>query len=135
MTDHAQPHPEVLRQHGDFVRRVSRQLVRDVHRAEDLEQETWVAAMSRPPDRAEAWGGWLRSAMRNLASKIHRGEQRRQNRERQAAREESVEATNDIVHRLAIQREVVDAVLRLSEPTRTTVVDGATSDSVRRSSR
>ena len=41
--------PEDLLAHSQWARALARTLVRDAATAEDLVQETWVAALKRPP--------------------------------------------------------------------------------------
>ncbi|MFO0984700.1 MAG: sigma-70 family RNA polymerase sigma factor [Planctomycetota bacterium] len=122
MTAEDRIQPEVLLQHRAFVRRVSRALVADPHLALDLEQEAWLAAIEHPPRRVEALLRLFRVAIRNIASKRRRGDSRRTGRERRAARPEATDATDAIVHRLAVQREVVDAVLALERHYRAVIV-------------
>jgi len=45
---------ETLLSHRPFVRALARRLVRDEARAEDVVQETWLAALRRPPRHAGA---------------------------------------------------------------------------------
>ena len=111
-----------LMEHGDLVRRLAPRLVRDPDVADDLVQETWLAAIERPPERSEAGVAWLRAVMRNIAVRLHRGDGRRHARERAAATGEATESTFDVVERLALQHEVVQAVLALDEPYRTTLL-------------
>ncbi len=42
--------PDDLLAHADFLRGLVRGLLRDEHAREDVLQETWVAALERPPD-------------------------------------------------------------------------------------
>ncbi|MFG0316921.1 MAG: RNA polymerase sigma factor, partial [Planctomycetota bacterium JB042] len=114
---------ELLLEHSEFVRRLARGLVRDPDRADDVVQETWLAALRNPPRARESAAAWFRSAARNVASKLDRGERRRVRRETAVATTEPVAPdAGELVHRLTLQRAAVDAVLALSEPTRTTIV-------------
>ncbi len=122
MTDTA-PQAELLLEHAEFVRRLARGLVRDPDRADDVVQETWLAALENPPRARESAAAWFRSAARNIASKLDRGERRRVRRETVVASTEPVAPdAGELVHRLALQRAAVDAVLSLTEPTRTAIV-------------
>lgn len=120
----AQPIAEqTLSEHGEFVRRLAGALVRDEDQAQDVVQETWLAAMKNPPRSPEAWVSWLRTATFHIASKLRRGERRRQAREQAVAVPESAERTDEIVERLQLQQQVIDAVLQLDEPYRTVIVE------------
>ncbi|MHC4933136.1 MAG: sigma-70 family RNA polymerase sigma factor [Planctomycetota bacterium] len=113
---------EALLHHGTFVRSVARSLVRDVHLADDLSQETWLAALRRPPRHPGNLRGWLAGVTRNL-SKLHfRGETRRRAREEAGARPERVRDTSAVVERLDWERRIVEAVRELEEPYRSTIV-------------
>ncbi|HET6202354.1 MAG TPA: sigma-70 family RNA polymerase sigma factor [Planctomycetota bacterium] len=114
--------PERLLAHGPFLRSLARALVLDEALAEDAVQETWVAALRRPP----RWGAdprpWLAAVTRNLALRLRRGEGRRNRRERAAAKPEGLPSTAEIVEREALRRQVVEAVLSLEEPCRSAIL-------------
>ncbi|MBI3846742.1 MAG: sigma-70 family RNA polymerase sigma factor, partial [Planctomycetes bacterium] len=114
--------PEILLTHGDFVRRLARQLITDESLADDVAQETWIAAMGKRPRSASSVREWLSAIARNAARMIQRGEGRRRLREEIGARPERLPSTADVVEREALRREVVDAVLGLDEPYRTTLL-------------
>ncbi|MDH3592679.1 MAG: RNA polymerase sigma factor, partial [Planctomycetota bacterium] len=114
------PEPDVLLAHGGFIRAVARGLL-DADRAEDVVQESYLAALRRPPDQARA-RGWFGAVARNLALMRRRGDGRRAQRERASARPEAEPATADTVARLEVQRRVVEAVTALREPYRTAIV-------------
>ncbi|MGH7149653.1 MAG: sigma-70 family RNA polymerase sigma factor, partial [Planctomycetota bacterium] len=114
--------PQALLAHADFVRALARTLVRDAARADDLEQETWLAALEHPPRSAQAPRGWLLTVLRNLARRFARGEARRARWEGEAGRPEPVPSTDEIVAREETRRRVVEAVLALEEPYRSAVV-------------
>ncbi len=106
--------------HAGFVRAIACALLTP-DRADDVVQETMLAAVQRPPrGRLKPW---LAAVARRLALKDRRREARVGNREQRAARPEAVRATADTVVQLETQRRLVEAVLSLAEPYRTTVVD------------
>jgi RNA polymerase sigma-70 factor (ECF subfamily) len=80
--------PERLLAQTAWVRRLARSLARDEASADDLVQETFVAALRRPPAGAEdeprlrAWFGFV---LRNMAFRRTRSEARREERERRSA--------------------------------------------------
>ncbi|MHC4730708.1 MAG: RNA polymerase sigma factor [Planctomycetota bacterium] len=118
----AQPSPETLLGHADFVRAVARGLLTDEHRIDDVVQETWLAALRGPPRADWGWRAWLAGVARNLARRQVREETRRRARERAGARRGWERATAEIVASEATRRRVVQAVLALDEPYRTAVL-------------
>ncbi len=123
MTDTLTPlRPEVWLTHKGFVKKLARALVADPDSAEDLVQETWLAALRKPPKHSEAVLTWLSRVTRNAAYKVHRREGRRAVHEQRSARPEALESTETIVLRLAFQREITDAVLQLSDPYREAII-------------
>ncbi len=111
--------PETLLAHGDFVRRVARSLLYDEHAAEDVVQQTWLAALG---SQAKVSRSWLGAVARNLAVKRIRGDVRRIARERLASRPEGAPSNHDVLERERLRRSVVDAVLALREPYRGTIL-------------
>jgi RNA polymerase sigma factor (sigma-70 family) len=116
------PSAEALLSHADWVRALARTLVDDPDRADDLAQEAWLDALERPPRDARNLRGWLAQVVRNAARQARRSQTRRDARERDVARPEALPSTAELVAHAELQREVVDHVLALSEPYRTTVL-------------
>jgi RNA polymerase sigma-70 factor (ECF subfamily) len=109
-----------------YVRALARRLVLDPDRADDVAQDALLAALEacEPPPRA-ALRRWLSVVVRNLAWRALRGEARRKVREITHARRRAGSAAADpadAVGDLQLHREVVDALLALDEPYRTTLV-------------
>ncbi|MFT5198058.1 MAG: RNA polymerase sigma-70 factor (ECF subfamily), partial [Planctomycetota bacterium] len=117
-------HPELERllTHQDWLRSLARRLVGDAATAEDLVQETWIAALKSPPDPTRPAKPWLAGVVRRLASMRARGEGRRARRQTEVARPDIVPSTSDLVEEVDTQRRLVAEVLELSEPYRTTVM-------------
>lgn len=112
---------EDLLAHRDWVRALARSLVADVHRADDLEQETWVRALAHPPSRTGSARGWLRRVLRNVWIDTHRSERQRGIRELAASRPERT-TPGDVVAQTDAHRRVVQAAYDLDEPYRTTLL-------------
>lgn len=112
---------DVLKRHGDFVRALARELLADEHEGEDLAQEAWLRFLRRPP-AAGAMKGWLRRVMRNLSIERLRGRARVSAREEQAARAEALPSVVEELEQTEVLGTVVEAVLALEEPYRTTVL-------------
>jgi RNA polymerase sigma factor (sigma-70 family) len=112
---------ETLLCHRAWVRAVARALVRGDHDADDLEQETWLAAAKAPPPEDRAPRAWLGTVLRRTAAKLRLRNTRRELRERAAApREAASEA--DLVAEAEMHERVVRTVLALPEPYRATVL-------------
>ncbi len=113
--------PEALLIHARFLRALTRALVVDDARAEDLVQETWLAAVRRPPVEGDL-RAWLARVLRNAATTQRRRDSRRADRERRSARRESLPSAADIVEKEDLARRVADAVFRLEEPYRRAIL-------------
>jgi RNA polymerase sigma-70 factor (ECF subfamily) len=123
----ATPHarPEDLLAHAAWVRGVATALVRDAASVDDLVQETWLAAMRRPPETDRPLRPWLAGVVRNLVRQRRRGEARRERREevvatRRAA--ESLPTPDELAERLDTQQRLAAHVKKLPEPFRATVL-------------
>ncbi len=115
--------PESLLSHSDFIRRLAWRLLRDEHQVEDVVQDTFVAAIERPPPDESGVRSWLGVVTRNLALKKRRSDTRRRKREETvAARTVRVPTAQTILEREAVRQRVVTAVLELDEPYRSVVL-------------
>jgi RNA polymerase sigma-70 factor (ECF subfamily) len=114
--------PESLLAHRAFVRAVVRKLIPDEHHVEDIVQETCLTALRSPPRAPGALRAWLARVGRNLAVSSLRRRASRARRERHAARPERLPSAREAAEKLEHHRMVVDAVLALEEPLRSTVV-------------
>ena len=112
---------EDLLAQSKWLRNLSRTLVRDDARAEDLCQEAMFQSLRRPSSSTNS-KPWLARAVRSLGARFGRDEQRRRRRETVAAKPEALPSTADVVEQVANQRIVVDAVMSLDEPYRSTVL-------------
>jgi RNA polymerase sigma-70 factor (ECF subfamily) len=113
---------EHLLAHREWVRAVARSLAYDAATADDLEQETWLEALRAPPGDARNLRGWLGRVLRNRARKRARSGARRATHESRAERSGTSPATADVVTEAEAQQRVVQAVLELDEPYRTTIL-------------
>lgn len=106
-----------------WVRTLALRLVGDAHRADDLSQETLLAALSQPhPGPDEPRRSWLAGVLRNLARMQRRQSKRRAVREQRAARAEAAPSTDEVVEQTELQQRVVAEVLALAEPYRGTLL-------------
>ncbi len=118
------PDADLLLSHAGFLRNVARSLLLDEQQADDVVQQTLLAALEKPPAEQGNLKGWLASVTRNLALMRRRGEGRRRRREEAVARPErdAVPTPDEVQARLEMQRRVVDAVMDLREPFKSAVV-------------
>ena len=124
MTEELRPiDPEELLAHSGWMKSLARGLVRDEATAEDLVQQAYAVALERPPRDHGALPAWLVRVLRNLAARKYRDEARRSRREERVAKPDQEETPiGDLLERAELQRAVMDAVLELEEPFRSTVL-------------
>ncbi len=110
--------PESLLRHRDFLEALARGLLDDDAEAEDVVQETYVAALERPPEGARSLRAWLARVARNRAVDFVRRRARRRTREARAARRDSSPDPSELAERLHGHRRAVEALLALDPPHR-----------------
>ena len=115
-------HAEHLLEHSEWLGSLARHLVRDPQEAEDLVQETWVAALRNGPRDESRYRSWLGRVLRNFAFINFRQRQRRQAREQLVATKESVVGPEECVQKLEILRLIVDLVLSLDDTSRDVLI-------------
>lgn len=112
-----------------WVRRLAVEIARSGDAAEDLVQDTWLAALARPPQRGAPVRRWFARVMRNRARDRARTDAARAERER--ARSAFSGATHPgsppldpatLLERLELSRAVAAAVRSLEEPYRSTIL-------------
>jgi RNA polymerase sigma-70 factor (ECF subfamily) len=124
MSEALQP-PETLRllENRAWVRALARRLLADENDVDDVEQETWAAALRSGPDEPRALRSWLGVVAQRFALQRLRGRARRARREEDASSPERVDRTPaEVVAEADAHGHVVKAVLALEEPYRTTVL-------------
>jgi RNA polymerase sigma-70 factor (ECF subfamily) len=117
------PTVEALLSHVEWVKRLARLLVADAQDAADVEQETWRAALERPPRHAGQLKRWLAAVTRNVARKLARSRTTREQHESallgspvaSTPRGSSASGALEVTARAEMHRRVVDAVLGLDE--------------------
>ncbi|MBL7008910.1 MAG: sigma-70 family RNA polymerase sigma factor [Planctomycetes bacterium] len=78
-----QPDPDLLLSQSAGLRQLALCLLQCEQDVEDVLQDAWIRAKTRPPQRPGPLHGWLRTVVRNLALQRQRGEGRRRRREQQ----------------------------------------------------
>lgn len=108
--------------HADWLRGLARRLV-GAAAADDAVQDTYVAALHAPPNPELPPRPWLARVLRNVTRMGHRSATRRTRREDAvAAIVAPTTGVDDAVARAETFRMLVELVLGLDEPYRTTVV-------------
>src|SRR5688500_2881901 len=122
MAEDAAPFREDLLAHAGFVRALARAALRGDAEREDLEQDTWLAALRGAPREPDRQRSWLAAVVHNRAVDALRRRVRRTRRELAAARPEGVPGADDVVARAETGRRLVALVLALEEPYRTAIL-------------
>lgn len=113
---------ETLTTHAEFLRRITRGLLADESRVDDVLQQTWLAALRRSSN-SPASRSWLGKVAVNFARRSLREDSRRARREEAVGARHAAPITPDeVVAREATVRAVVDAVFALEEPYRSTIL-------------
>jgi RNA polymerase sigma factor (sigma-70 family) len=113
---------EELLAHVGWARRLARQLTADADEAEDLLQETWMAATLHPPTTDRPLRPWLAVVLRNLWGNRKRAAQRREARHATLASEGAAVSPERLAERVEAQRLLAELVARLEEPYRQTLI-------------
>ncbi|MFO0980718.1 MAG: sigma-70 family RNA polymerase sigma factor [Planctomycetota bacterium] len=103
------------------MRSLARGLLSDRATADDIVQDTWVAALERPPSPRKL-RAWLAAVVCNSARLQLRARARRTSREQRFASRERLPSTDEIVQHEAERRRVVGIVLAITEPHRSTLL-------------
>jgi len=90
--------------------------------ADDVVQETWRIALEDPPRGLRSLQAWLRIVVRNVAQHARRTERRRKTRETRAAVTDTAPSAAEVTERAELHRRVVEAVLALDDPYRSTIL-------------
>ena len=113
------------------------QPLHDGDQADDLVQETWIAALRAKPSREQPLRPWLGRVLRNRAANRSRDDARREARHRRASILVAGAAGADpeeLVSRIQAQRLLADLITNLREPNRQTVLlryyEGFTSEQI-----
>lgn len=112
---------EELAAHSQWVRRLARSLVHDETAAEDLVQDTWVAALAKPPSDRRALRGWLARVVRTLAWKQQRRVSTAPTTGLEGEFPEGAPGA-ELVERLELHRVLAEELRAIREPLRTTLL-------------
>lgn len=114
--------PSELLSHASWLRQLARSLVHEG--AGDLVQETWVAALRRPPQDVGSARPWLRTVLTNAARLRWRSDANRRAREQVAVDLDDREPASPdaLLERHELQQLLARLVSELDEPFRSTVL-------------
>lgn len=90
--------------------------------ADDLVQETWVAASTSPPKDGQMTRPWLARVLRNFYLRSWRSHRRRNSREQAVSRPEAVASTEELLERAELQKKLAESLIGLEEPYRTSLM-------------
>ena len=114
---------EDLLEHASWARALARRLVVDHATADDLVQETWLAALRSPPRHGRNLRGWIGRLIRNFARRRHRDDGIRKAHEDLLGEAEPVLPPDELIIAVEVQGLLGRMVLSLEEPYRTTVLE------------
>ncbi len=106
----------------DGCRRLARTLVGDAHRGDDVAQEALITGWQRAATRRKGWGPWLSGIVRNKARESARASRRRDRYEHGVLRRDDAPSTVESIQRVETQKQLLDAMLTLSEPNRMVIL-------------
>ncbi len=132
MSNHAEPTIDLLIQEAAWLRRLAGHLVRDPGAADDVVQETWMAALAGRASFLAAAGagarrGWLATVARRSAGRHARSAMRRGDAVARAVDESAQAAAAAeldpalVAERMDLQQEVAEALRQVAEPYRSTL--------------
>jgi RNA polymerase sigma factor (sigma-70 family) len=117
------PLESLLVHHAGWLRSLALCLAGNRDEADDLVQQTWVAAAESPPDPRQPVRPWLAEVMRNFRRMRLRASARRRARELHAAGTgTAVSPTDVLLEQLELQRLVARLLGELEEPYRTAIL-------------
>ncbi len=126
--------PEALLAEVAWLKRLALSLAGDSDDADDLVQESWIAAWRRNPDTSRPLRPWLGKVVRDRSRMRRRADARRTQREAAAPGADDGPGPDELLDQVRLHRLLVDLVLDLDEPYRSTVlaryVDGQSSASI-----
>ena len=104
-----------------WIHGLARRLCGNDDWADEVVQDTYLAAIRNPPRESGAWRAWLRTTTLNAARQLLRREGTRGRHERAASLAEAA-MIDDSGERLRLQRRLLEAVDALGDPYRTAVI-------------
>src|SRR5262245_47099113 len=106
MSDSIPLDPDRLLEQVAWVRRRAGRLIHEEAAADDAAQDSLFVALEKGPRDAARPRPWLAAVVRSVVRRMRRSAERRDARERVAARPEALPATDDLVQRAELRRGV-----------------------------
>ena len=126
--------PEALLAEAAWLKRLAVTLAGDADDADDLVQQSWITAWRRNPDTSRPLRPWLAKVVRDQSRMRRRADARRAQREAAVSDSDVASPPDEILDQVRLHKVLVDLVLDLEEPYRSTVlaryVDGQTSAAI-----
>jgi RNA polymerase sigma-70 factor (ECF subfamily) len=122
MTDARHSQATELLEHVGWLRSLARGLVADTHAADDVVQQTLLAALEHPPRAQVPLRSWLAAVARNFVREDRRSQLRRSEREARAARSEACAGPDRASEQIELARLLLTELDALGEPWRSVVV-------------
>jgi RNA polymerase sigma factor (sigma-70 family) len=126
--------PEALLAEAAWLKRLAVTLAGDADDADDLVQQSWITAWRRNPDTSRPLRPWLAKVLRDQSRMRRRADARRAQREAAVSDSDVASAPDEVLDQVRLHKVLVDLVLELEEPYRSTVlaryVDGQTSATI-----
>src|SRR5690348_13916022 len=108
------PSAEQILEDAAWLKRLATLLASDDDEADDLVQESWIAAWRRQPDTRRPMRPWLAKVVRDLAGMKRRSKRRRVAREALSDDgQASAAAPDELLEQMRLHRVLVDLVLGL----------------------
>lgn len=102
-----------------WLQALARRLARDPAEADDLVQETWLAAERAPSEPTRSRRAWLGGVLRNRERMLRRSEARRRRREAEAQDGRAAAATDLELHRQRVLSTLLEVMQELEDDDRT----------------
>src|SRR6185503_14244790 len=103
-----------------WLRSLARELVGTSGDPDDVAQDSWLAAVEE--GTISALRAWMRTVTSRIAIRRREGDRSRRDWERFSTLKETVLSPAEIVEREDSRRQIVDTMLALQEPLRTTLI-------------
>lgn len=122
MEDRATFEVEELLANQGWVRSLALRLVGDADLADDIVQQTWIAALENPPRSQDTLRGWLSSVVRRLSARAHRDRFLRRKHDLRFVPPEPLAGPAELLELAERHQKIVSLVLELEEPYRSTIL-------------
>ncbi|MFN0207479.1 MAG: sigma-70 family RNA polymerase sigma factor [Planctomycetota bacterium] len=106
---------ETLASYDRFIRSIARSLITDAHAVDDVVQQTYVAALQKPPDATNRFRAWIATVARNFARAANRKQQLHDRHERKSAKSELLPSAAEMAQIEETRHRLAQALIQLPE--------------------